>query len=99
MNKELLEKNGYKVSKLIRDSLFNKPTNYKDIGTLYPITVDEFEEFNEKYSNFILINHSYLNIPETENLLTTLVVMNAYQSQLEKEKDDVTEVVGLHLGL
>ena len=46
MNKDLLEKNGYKVSKLIRDSLFNKPTNYKDIGTLYPITVDEFEEFN-----------------------------------------------------
>ena len=91
MNKELLEKNGYKVSKLIRDSLFNKPTNYKDIGTLYPITVDEFEEFNEKYANFILINHSYLNIPETENLLTALVVMNAYQNQLEKEKDDVTE--------
>ena len=63
MNKDLLEKNGYNISKLIRDSLFNKPTSYKDIIMLYPVKVDEFEEFNEKYSNFILLNHEYLNIP------------------------------------
>ena len=88
MNKEILEKNGYKVSKIIRDSLFNKPTEYKDIATLYPITVDEFEEFNEEYANFILINHSYLNVPETEDLLTALVIMTAYQKQLAKEKEE-----------
>ena len=43
MNKELLEKSGYKVSKIIRDSLFNRTTEYKDIATLYPITVNDFE--------------------------------------------------------
>ena len=91
MNKELLEKNGYKVSKIIRDSLFNRPTSYKDVGTLYPITVDEFEEFNEKYSTFILINHNYLNIPPTDDLLTALVIMTAYQRQSVKEKEDITE--------
>lgn len=91
MNKELLEKNGYKVSKIIRDSLFNKPTSYKDFGLFYPIKVDEFEEFNENYSSFILINHSYLNIPESDDLLTALVIMSAYQKQSEKEKDDITE--------
>lgn len=91
MNKELLEKNGYKVSKIIRDSLFNKPTEYKDIATLYPITVNEFEEFNEEYANFILINHSYLDIPTSENLLTALIIMTAYQKQSAKEKEDITE--------
>lgn len=91
MNKELLEKNGYKVSKIIRDSLFNRPTGYKDFGMFYPITVNDFEEFNEKYSNFILINHDYLNIPKSDDLLTALVIMYAYQKQLEKEKEDITE--------
>lgn len=91
MNKDLLEKNGYNISKLIRDSLFNKPTSYKDIIMLYPIKVDEFEEFNEKYSNFILLNHEYLNIPKTENLLTALIIMTAYQKQMVKEKEDITE--------
>ncbi len=91
MNKDLLEKNGYNISKLIRDSLFNKPTSYKDIIMLYPVKVDEFEEFNEKYSNFILLNHEYLNIPKTENLLTALIIMTAYQKQMVKEKEDITE--------
>jgi hypothetical protein len=90
MNKELLEKSGYKVSKIIRDSLFNRPTDYKGI-LLYPITVDEFEKFNEEYANFILINHAYLNIPEEDDLLTALVIMSAYQSQSIKEKEDITE--------
>lgn len=91
MNKDLLEKNGYNISKLIRDSLFNKPTSYKNIIMLYPVKVDEFEEFNEKYSNFILLNHEYLNIPKTENLLTALIIMTAYQKQMVKEKEDITE--------
>ncbi len=91
MNQDLLEKNGYRVSKIIKDSLFNRPTEYKDIAKLYPITVDEFEEFNEKYSNFVLLNHSYLNIPESENLLTALVIMTAYQIQSKKEKEEVTQ--------
>lgn len=90
MNKELLDKNGYKVSKIIRDSLFNKPTKYKNIAKLYPIKVKDFEDFNEEYANFILINHSYLNIPETESLITSLVIMVAYQNQVAKEKNDIT---------
>lgn len=91
MNKELLESNGYKVSKIIRDSLFNKPTAFKDIGLLYPIKVNEFEDFNEEYSSFILLNHDYLNISKEESLMNALIIMRAYQKQSLQEKDDLTE--------
>ena len=91
MNKELLEKHGFKVSSIIKDGLFNKNIRFKDIGEIHPIKVDEFEEFNEEYATFILINHDYLNIPKEDSLLSALVATYAYQEQSKQEKEDITE--------
>lgn len=91
MNKEFLEQHGFKVSNIIQNGLFDNPIKFKNIGYIHPIKVTEFEEFNERYANFILINHEYLNIPKTESLLSALIIMNAYQEQVKKEKEDITD--------
>lgn len=91
MNKELLEQNGFKVANIIQNGLFNKAIKFRDIGFIHPIKVTEFEEFNEQYANFVLINREYLNITEEESLLRALIVTSAYQEQVKKEKEDITE--------
>lgn len=90
MNKQLLEVNGYNIDKIIQDSLFEKPTMLDGVGELYPIYIKDYEEFNNKYMKYIIINHEQLNLNYDSSIIDALILMGSFEKQSKSIEKDVT---------
>lgn len=85
MNENILKTHKYEKEDIILDTLAGLPTFMVGVDFIYPITINGYKKFREKWYKYIILSQEYLEVENEGEFLPKLILAVSFQVQAQKD--------------